>query len=656
MGTEEVPALRREVDELLQVVARQQAENDRMVRRELQRQAQIDLLTERCEKLLHENRCLREALEEERAAHCATKRDLARERRVHEELCQNYDDIVAEVGNLDVRYRALLRKQFEPSSERLAVAGELIPEVLDALAEESCIAARHRDSDADSQWLDWCDAPSDALYCDNSICTDSLTDDESAMRCDCDDRGPFALLEDSDDAETGAMWEPMVTRAPRAEQGQDHEGASQPVVRIRPSNAGGRHPLPEHWHREQEVYEPPDDHPDLRHAESYDIIGQRVIEKVDLPDAAPYVRVITCPVACLHFRDGTTAQQTLAPPAVIPRGQATDRFIVQTVVDKVCDHLPSYRQEQRMARVGAVIPRSKLCRWHIALATFLTVIGDAILQEVLAESVIGIDDSVQRQPLPGQGKSRHNRIWAITIPTAVYYQTTPTREAKWITAILEPYSGAIMGDACSAHNPVLARDDIIALLCWAHARRYFVDAEDCEKRNHMLTLIAQLYAVEERCAGHDPPARVAIRHQYARPVLDAIRRQLDTWQADPTVRPTSGIGKAVTYALNQWDGLVRYCDIGAAPIDNNHTEGCMRPNAMHRKNSLFCYSDAGVNAYATLLTVIQSAKLNDLDPVAYLVDVIEDLHYQRRIPAELTPRAYACRVKSPATEPQTPAA
>jgi transposase len=627
-----------------------------MVRRDLQRQAHVGLLTERREKLEHENRCLREALEEERAAHRETKRELARERRAHEELREQFDDIVAETGNLDARYRVLLRKQFQPSSERMAVAGELIPEVLDALAEEGCVAARHRDCDADSQWPDWCDAPDDASCCDGSCCSDSLAHDDAVVNRDCDDLGPFALLDCSDDADTGALWEPMVTCAPRAPQRFDHAGTSQPVVYVRPSNAGGRRALPEHWRREQQVYEPPEDHPDLRHAESYDIIGRRVIEKVDLPDAAPFVRVITCPVVRLHFRDGTTAQQTLAPPAVIPRGQATDRFIVQTAVDKVSDHLPSYRQEQRMARVGAVIPRSKLCRWHIALASFLTVIADAILQEIITEPVIGVDDSVQRQPLPGQGKSHHNRIWAVTIPTAVYYQTTPTREAKWIAAILEPYSGAIMGDACSAHNQVLARDDIIALLCWAHARRYFVDAESCDKRNHMLTLIAQLYTVEDRCVGHDPPARVAIRHQYARPVLDAIRHQLDTWQVDPTVRPTSGIGKAVTYALNQWDGLVRYCDIGTAPIDNNHTERCIRPVAMHRKNSLFCYSDAGVNAYACLLTVIQSAKLNDLDPVAYLLDVIEDLHYQRRFPADLTPHAYACRTKSPAAEPDTTAA
>lgn len=656
MATAEVQALRCRVGDLLQVVARQQAEIDRMASRDRQRQAQFDLLTEHREKLEHENRCLREALEEGRADHRETKRELARERRAHAELCEQYDDLVAEVGNLDARYRALLRQQFRPSSERMAVAGELIPEVLDALAEEGCVAARHRDCDADSRWPDWCDAPSDAACCDNCCCIDALAHDDAVASRDRDDPGPFALLDCSDDGEAGALWEPMVTHAPRAACHGEHAGAHKPVVRTRPSNAGGRRALPPHWRREQETYEPPEDHPDLRYATSYDIIGQRVIEKADLPSPAPFVRVITCPVVRLHFRNGTTSQQTLAPPSIIPRGQATDRFIVQSAVDKICDHLPSHRQQQRMQRVGADIPRPKLCRWHIALATFLTVIADAILQEILAESVIGIDDSVQRQPLPGQGKSHHNRIWAVTVPTAVYYQTTPTREAQWIAKLLEPYSGAVMGDACASHNLLVSRDDITALLCWAHTRRYFVEAEDEQRRNQMLTLIAQIYAVEDRCAGLDPPMRVAIRREHARPVLDAIRRQLDEWQADPAVRPTSGIGKAVTYTLNQWDGLVRYVDIGIAPIDNNHTERCMRPNAMHRKNSLFCYSDAGVQAYATLLTVIQSATLNGLDPVAYLLDVIEDLHYQRRAPAELTPRAYACRIETEAAEPDTTAA
>ena len=381
----------------------------------------------------------------------------------------------------------------------------------------------------------------------------------------------------------------------------------------------------------------------MEHAVDHTVIGHRDVEKVDLPSAAPHVNVYRCPIVRLEFANGTTMQQTLVPPAIIARGQVTDRFLVQSAVDKVADHLPSYRQEQRLARVGAIVPRAKLCRWHIALAGFLAVIAEAIRDEIFTHPVIGIDDSVHRQTMPGTGKCRHKRNWAVTAPERVYYHITTTREAKWISQLLAPYAGAVMGDGCSSHNATLAREDIIALFCWAHARRYFVDAEDVDRRATMLALIAKLYAIEDACVGLTPAGRVSVRRAKAQPVLRAIKKQLDTWLADPAVRPTSGIGKAVTYTLNHWDGLVRYCDIGHAPIDNNHTEQCMRPSAMHRGNSLFSASDEGAEAYATLLTVIQTAKLTGIDPVAYLCDIIEDLHHGRREPAELTPAAYAHR-------------
>ncbi len=123
----------------------------------------------------------------------------------------------------------------------------------------------------------------------------------------------------------------------------------------------------------------------------------------------------------------------------------------------------------------------------------------------------------------------------------------------------------------------------------------------------------------------------------------AFRSRLDAWRADPTVLPKSSIGRATTYALNQWDGLIPYVTIGASPIDNNRTERAVRPNALHRKNSLFSASVDGAEAYATLSTVIQSACLHGLNPERYLADIIDDLHFRRRTPSELTPARYAAR-------------
>ena len=154
---------------------------------------------------------------------------------------------------------------------------------------------------------------------------------------------------------------------------------------------------------------------------------------------------------------------------------------------------------------------------------------------------------------------------------------------------------------------------------------------------------AWMKAREAALTGASPQERVFARAAQARPVLERIQAQLDAWQVDPQVLPKSGIGRAVAYARKLWPGLVRYTTIGNAPIDNNATERGMRRVAMHRKNSLFSASDAGAEGYATLMTLTQSALLHDLDPIAYLNDIIEDIHFDRQPLAKLTPLAYARR-------------
>lgn len=203
-----------------------------------------------------------------------------------------------------------------------------------------------------------------------------------------------------------------------------------------------------------------------------------------------------------------------------------------------------------------------------------------------------------------------------------------------------------MGDAYAGHNALLSRDDIVALFCWAHVRRKFFECVDMLRRNIMLGLIAELYAIESEVVATSQPQRVFVRAARARPVLTRIKGQLDQWRNDPRVLPTSGIGRAVSYALKLWPGLETYVTIGAAPIDNNATERAMRRVAMHRKNSLFSASEAGAQAYATLLTLSQTAMAHQLEPVSYLNDIITDIHFDRRPLSALTPREYAKRKPS----------
>lgn len=579
----------------------------------LRQAAEIGQLREEVHRLNHEKAVACSERDEARAEAMALRAELAAAnadrsalraeldlvRRQHADTKRELADLVGALSRSDERLRALLRREFGSSSERLCADTAYIPEVLAALreAEETVILT-----------------PAAAQDGEGTVLVASAQGSSPATSQEADAGGGPA--------------------------GSTGRGRGR---RRRPAQAGGRKPLPEDIERRHRTYVPPADHPALRNALGFDQIGTAFIERWHVGKLDLHIERIACPVVQLRLQGDIRTQQTLSPPAVVDRGQVSDTLLVQSAVDRVVDHLPAYRQEQRALRLGVHIPRAKLCRWHIALATFLQDVADAVFDEILACPAIGIDDSVHRRLVDDRPVCQQARIWAVSANAGTFYLYTPTREGRWITELLEDYRGPVMGDGYAGHNTLLAREDIIALFCWAHARRKFHECADMPRRGVMLALIAELYAIEEEIGASPPQQRVFVRCARAKPVLERIRIQLEAWTNDPQVLPKSGIGRAVAYTRKLWPGLERYLTIGAAPIDNNHTERSMRPVAMHRKNSLFSASDAGAQGYATLLTLAYSAHVHALDPVSYLCDIIEDIHYKRRPLHELTPRAYALR-------------
>ncbi len=566
----------------------------------LRRQAaEIGQLREAVHRLEHENAVLRTERDEARLGRDALQADLDQLRRQHADLKRQMSELLQALSRSDERLRALLRREFGRSSERLIADETYIPEILAALREDEAFAG-------------------------------TGTGTEGVV---------IAVLPDAPSAVATGEAASAPADRPRGR------------GRNRPANAGGRKPLPQDIERRERTYTPPADHPALRTALSHDTIGSTTIERWHVGKLDLHIERITCPVVRLTLPAGLTCQQTLSPPAVIERGQVSDAALVRSAVDKVIDHLPAYRQEQRALRLGAHIPRAKLCRWHIALAGFLHGVALAIFDEISTSDVVGIDDSVHRRLVSDRRVCQQARIWAVSAPAGVFYLYTPTREGAWISDLLVGYRGGVMGDAYAGHNALLSRHDIIALFCWAHVRRKFYESADVPRRQIMLALIAELYRIEAALTGATPQERVFARAAQAKPVLDRIKAQLDAWHDDPQVLPKSGIGRATAYARKLWSGLERYTTIGNAPIDNNATERGMRRVAMHRKNSLFSASDAGAEGYATLLTIAQSALLRDLDPVAYLNDIVDDIHFDRRPLAELTPQAYARRTTAAVRRP-----
>ena len=446
----------------------------------------------------------------ERLAHAhdviVIERDEARTQR--DQIQCNYASAKIEMSGLlaaiqqsDERLRALVRREFGASSERLIADEGYIPEVLAALRDQGVTAI-----------------PGTAVV--------TLADDLSGTT------PPGAPP-----ATAGAALDTTGNSTPASATGA---AATPEKKRRRPVNAGGRKPLPEDIERRDSTYVPPADHPALRHAVSHETIGTTVVERWHIGKVDLHIERITCPVVRLVLSHDMSCQQTLSPPAVVDRGQVSDALLVQSAVDKVVDHLPAYRQEQRALRVGVHIPRAKLCRWHMCLAEFLQGVADAIFTEVCASPVIGIDDSVHRQQVPGRHTCRQSRIWAVSAPIGIFYLHTPTREGKWISDLLADYGGGVMGDAYAGHHDLLSRLDIIALFCWAHVRRKFFDAADDKRRTIMIALIAELYQIEESLAVSTPHERVRARGLRAPEVLARIKATLDTWQEQ--VLPASGIG------------------------------------------------------------------------------------------------------------------
>lgn len=574
-------------------------ESDKRIRRleEIVRQqkAIIDRQSREITRLTEELKVARLELAEERQQHAETKRRL--------------QELVHAVSNADERYQSVLRKEFGASSERL-------------LGTQLSLAENMEGLDPDIQ------AMFDQLGKAQKSAQSQLNEDAEEIV-----NGGAAEGPDSDSG-TDDVADDVSIQKPKEKK------------RKRPAGSGGRNPIPEGLKVNQIRYIATDDHPMLANVIEAKLIRQRIISRLGLAPLEVVRNDYCCDVYSLTLPGGIKTQQTIAPPAVMPKGQADDDLLIHTACDKVLDHLPSYRQAARFERIGFPINRSKLCRWHIILAAFLEPIANGIFDEILQESVVGIDDTVHRLIDAELHRCKQGRLWAATGEKNRYYQFSETREGKWVDDLLCGFAGGVMGDAYSGHNVLLSRDHITAIFCWAHVRRKFFESAEGKKRDQALFLIGKLYDIEKEIEEKPPTERVAIRTQMANPILAQFKQLLDAWEADKKVLPQSGIGRATTYALNQWPGLTTYVSIGESPIDNNRTERAMRPNALHRKNSLFSASTKGAEAYATLSTVIHTACEYDLNPATYLADVINDMHLQRRDPSQLTPMAYAARLRA----------
>lgn len=319
-----------------------------------------------------------------------------------------------------------------------------------------------------------------------------------------------------------------------------------------------------------------------------------------------------------------------APPNPFEKSEAGPGLISHVIVSKYDDHLPLYRQSEIFLRNGVKIARSVLGDWVRQAYELLAPIVAEVKADVLASRVIHADDSpVDMFQSETDRKLKEARLWAYVgdrLHRQVYYEVAPDRKQEWVESFFRGYEGYVQADAAKGYDRLFKRaaGKIREVACHAHNRRYYWKAQDTDKERSlwMLGQIGRLYGVEHEIVELklDGVDKVRYRRDKAPPILAEIREWLE--REVVRVLPKSPIGKAIQYSRGQWDALQVYLEDADLDIDNNEVERVLRGPAVGRGNWLFFGSEEGGKWGAAAYTLIESCKLNDVNPFEYLRDVL----------------------------------
>ena len=377
------------------------------------------------------------------------------------------------------------------------------------------------------------------------------------------------------------------------------------------------------------------------------MIGEDRTEQLDLVPAQLRVKVLCRPRYGCRACESAVVQAP-APERPIDGGMATEALIAHVVVSKFCDSLPLYRQAQMLKRQGITLDRSTLSTWVGRACWWLKPLYELVVSTVLSTDKVFADETTLPVLDPGRGKTKTGRLWCYAVddrpwtgPThpAAAYVYSEDRRGEHPTAHLAAFKGTLQVDGYAGFSSLVeARKDasIQLAFCWAHLRRPFYEiytSTQSPLAAEVLARIAKLYEIEGEIRGQPPDVRKAVRQLRSRPLVDALHIWLQ--EHLPRVPGWSDLAKAMRYALRHWDGLILYLDDGRLEMDSNVVERAIRPITITRKNSLFAGSDAGARHWAIANTLIQTCKLNAVEPLAYLTDVLQRIVSGPREPASV---------------------
>jgi transposase len=365
------------------------------------------------------------------------------------------------------------------------------------------------------------------------------------------------------------------------------------------------------------------------------VIGEDTSEMLDIVPAQLRVKVIRRPrYGCRACEEAVV--QAPAPERPITGGMATEALLAHVLVAKYADFLPLYRQAQIFARQGIALDRSTLCDWVGRACWWLEPLWQLLRRHVMSSTRIFADDT--RLPVldPGRGRTKTGCLWGYAIddrpwngstPPAVVYLYAEDRKGEHPAAHLAEFQGVLQVDGYSGFKSLLAGrppDQIKLAFCWAHCRRGFYElyrSTNSPLAEEALRRIGELYKVEAEIRGRSAEERRTVRQERSKPIVEALHVWLTIQLGRVSGRST--LAEAIRYALRHWRGLVLFLEDGRLELDTNTIERAIRPIALGRKNSLFAGSDGGARHWAIVASLVATAKLNGVEPLAWLTDVLE---------------------------------
>ncbi len=367
-------------------------------------------------------------------------------------------------------------------------------------------------------------------------------------------------------------------------------------------------------------------------------IGQDVSEQLDIvPMQLRVLRHIRKRYGC---PGSVHAPVTAAlPPQPLPKSNASADFIAMLLVVKFIDGLPLARFEYVLDRHGMPVPRQTLARWVIGAARLLQPLHNLLRDTLFDSPFLHMDETVvQVLKEDGKAPTSTSYMWVQTggppDRPVVLYDYDQSRSSAVPVRLLEGYQGYLMTDGYDGYNALIRGGGIKHMACWAHVRRRFVDAVRVQpkgargKADEAVALIGKLYAIERAHKDATDSVRLRARQQHSVPALAGLHDWLQ--RTLPGVTPKSALGTALAYLQKYWQRLTRYTERGDLPIDNNRCENAIRPFVLGRKAWLFSDTPAGAHSSAVIYSLLQTARVNGVEPYLWL------RHVLRKLPAAQT--------------------